>query len=163
MIRTNADELTYHLHILIRYEIEKGLIESSIKVQDLPEIWNKKYQEYLGITVPSDSMGVLQDIHWSHGSFGYFPTYTIGSLYAAQFFTQALYENKKLYDEISTGNNNNLLKWLREKIHKHGKKYSAQDLCIKVTGEKLNFNFLKSMPLINILVCMIYNFIPYYQ
>ena len=143
LIRTNADELTYHLHILIRYEIEKGLIESSIKVKDLPEIWNKKYQEYLNITVPSDSKGVLQDIHWSHGSFGYFPTYTIGSLYAAQFFTQALYENEKLYDEISHGKNNNLLKWLREKIHKHGKKYSAQDLCIKVTGEKLNFKFFK--------------------
>ena len=88
-------------------------------------------------------MGVLQDIHWSHGSFGYFPTYTLGSLYAAQFFTQALYENEKLYDEISKGKSKNLLKWLREKIHKHGKKYSAQDLCIKVTGEKLNFNFFK--------------------
>ena len=81
-------------------------------------------------------MGVLQDIHWSHGSFGYFPTYTIGSLYAAQFFTQALYENEKLYNEISNGNNNNLLKWLREKIHKHGKKYSAQESLYKSNWRK---------------------------
>ena len=89
MIRTNADELTYHLHVLIRYEIEKGLIEDSIQVTDLPSIWNDLYKKYLNIDVPNDSVGVLQDIHWSHGSFGYFPTYTLGSFYAAQFYFQA--------------------------------------------------------------------------
>ena len=76
----------YHFHVLIRYEIEKGLIEKTIKVADLPEVWNAKYKEYLGVEVPDDKMGVLQDIHWSHGSIGYFPTYSLGSFYAAQFF-----------------------------------------------------------------------------
>ena len=88
LIRTNADELTYHLHVLIRYEIERGLIGGEIKVDDLPLKWSQLYKKYLDIEVPSDSQGVLQDIHWSHGSFGYFPTYTIGSFYAAQFYNQ---------------------------------------------------------------------------
>jgi carboxypeptidase Taq len=141
LIRTNADELTYHLHVLIRFEIEKSLIEGSISVKDLPSIWNAKYKEYLNIDVPSDSKGVLQDIHWSHGSFGYFPTYTIGSFYAAQFYSQALNEIPNLENEIEEGNMKNLLNWLRIKIHKHGKKYDAQDLCIKITGKKLEFKY----------------------
>jgi len=141
LIRTNADELTYHLHVLIRFEIEKSLIEGSVSVKDLPTIWNSKYKEYLNIDVPSDSQGVLQDIHWSHGSFGYFPTYTIGSFYAAQFYSQALKEIPNLESEIENGNMINLLNWLRLKIHKHGKKYDAQDLCIKVTGKKLEFKY----------------------
>ena len=141
LIRTNADELTYHLHVLIRFEIEKSLIEGSVSVKDLPSIWNSKYKEYLNIDVPSDSQGVLQDIHWSHGSFGYFPTYTIGSFYAAQFYSQALKEIPNLESEIENGNMINLLNWLRLKIHKHGKKYDAQDLCIKVTGKKLEFKY----------------------
>ncbi|HEY0030132.1 MAG TPA: carboxypeptidase M32, partial [Bacteroidia bacterium] len=85
LIRTSADELTYHFHVLIRFEIEKALIEGSIEVKDLPAYWHAKYKEYLGIEVPDDARGVLQDIHWSHGSFGYFPTYSLGSFYAAQF------------------------------------------------------------------------------
>ena len=141
LIRTNADELTYHLHVLIRFEIEKSLIEGSVSVKDLPTIWNSKYKEYLNIDVPSDSQGVLQDIHWSHGSFGYFPTYTIGSFYAAQFYSQALKEIPNLESEVENGNMINLLNWLRLKIHKHGKKYDAQDLCIKVTGKKLEFKY----------------------
>ena len=88
-------------------------------VNDLPEIWNLKYHEYLGVEVPSDALGVLQDIHLSHGSFGYFPTYTIGSFYAAQFFNQAKIENPNLLKEIEDGNNKNLLNWLRENILKH--------------------------------------------
>ena len=143
LIRTNADELTYHLHVLIRFEIEKELIEGKISVKDLPSIWNHKYKEYLNITVPSDSLGVLQDIHWSHGSFGYFPTYTIGSFYAAQFFNQAKVENPNLLNNIKDGNNKNLLKWLREKIHENGKRYDAHVLCEQVTGEKLDFRFFK--------------------
>jgi carboxypeptidase Taq len=141
LIRTNADELTYHLHVLIRFEIEKSLIEGSVSVKDLPSIWNEKYKEYLNIDVPSDSQGILQDIHWSHGSFGYFPTYTIGSFYAAQFYNQALKEIPSLESEIENGNMTNLLNWLRHKIHKHGKKYDAQDLCIKLTGKKLEFKY----------------------
>ncbi|MGB0932627.1 MAG: carboxypeptidase M32, partial [Chitinophagales bacterium] len=89
LIRTNADELTYHFHILVRFEIEKALIEGSIEVKNLDEVWVEKYKEYLGIEVPSDCEGILQDIHWSHGSLGYFPTYSLGSFYAAQFYAQA--------------------------------------------------------------------------
>ena len=141
LIRTNADELTYHLHVLIRYEIEKGLIEGSIKVDELPFIWNNLYKKYLNIDVPSDSKGVLQDIHWSHGSFGYFPTYTIGSFYAAQFYNQASIEIVDLDSKIENGETKELLKWLREKIHKHGEKYDAKDLCKRITGEELNFTY----------------------
>ena len=138
-IRTSADELTYHFHVLIRFEIEKALIEGTIEVKDLPKYWNSKYKEYLGLDVPSDSKGVLQDIHWSHGSFGYFPTYSLGSFYAAQFFDQAKKEIKELESEIEKGNMKPLLDWLREKVHRHGKFYSAEELCIHITGEKLNF------------------------
>ena len=139
LIRTSADELTYHFHVLIRFEIEKALIEGIIEVKDLPSYWNKKYKEYLGLDVPSDSKGVLQDIHWSHGSFGYFPTYSLGSFYAAQFFDQAKKEIKGLESEIEKGNMKPLLDWLREKVYRHGKFYSAEELCIHITGEKLNF------------------------
>jgi carboxypeptidase Taq len=140
-IRTNADEITYHFHILIRYEIEKELIAGNINVVDLPEIWNKKYKEYLNIEVPSDSQGVLQDIHWSHGSFGYFPTYTIGSFYAAQFYNTALKEIPNLEQQIETGNLKELLSWLRIKIHQHGRLFASDEICEKVTGEKLDFNY----------------------
>ena len=141
LIRTSADELTYHFHIMIRFEIEKGLIEGTIEVEDLPSYWNKKYKEYLNIDVPSDTKGVLQDIHWSHGSFGYFPTYSLGSFYAAQFFAQAKKEITSLEMDIEQGNSKPLLNWLREKIHKHGKYYSAEELCISITGKKLDFSF----------------------
>lgn len=140
LIRTSADELTYHFHILIRFEIEKALIEGGIEVSDLPAQWNKKYKEYLGIDVPNDSHGVLQDIHWSHGSFGYFPTYSLGSFYAAQFLKQAKNEIPTLESEIENGNMKPLLDWLRIKVHGHGKYYSAEELCIMICGEKLNFS-----------------------
>jgi carboxypeptidase Taq len=141
LIRTNADEVTYHFHILIRYEIEKELIAGNIEVEELPLIWNKKYKEYLDIDVPADDKGVLQDIHWSHGSFGYFPTYSIGSFYAAQFYQQAKKEINGLETMMENGDTSKLLEWLREKIHKHGRIFEANELCEKVTGEKLNFQY----------------------
>ena len=141
LIRTNADELTYHLHILIRYEIEKELIEGSLNVNELPTKWNSLYKKYLDIDVSSDDKGILQDIHWSHGSFGYFPTYTIGSFYASQFYCQATREISNIEDKIENGNTTELLNWLREKIHVQGKRYSAKDLCIMITGEELNFKY----------------------
>jgi carboxypeptidase Taq len=141
LIRTNADELTYHFHILIRFEIEKALIEGSIEVRDLPAIWNAKYKEYLGLEVPSDSQGVLQDIHWSHGSFGYFPTYSLGSFYAAQFYHQAEKEIPNLEKEIESGNLSLLLNWLRDKVHRHGKQFTAEELCQHICGEKLDFKY----------------------
>ncbi len=140
-IRTSADELTYHFHIMIRFEIEKGLMEGSIEVENLPEYWNKKYKEYLNIDVPSDTKGVLQDIHWSHGSFGYFPTYSLGSFYAAQFFAQAKKEIPNLEKEIENGNTKPLLDWLRAKVHQYGKFYTAEELCISITGKKLDFGY----------------------
>ncbi|MDA9563946.1 carboxypeptidase M32 [Flavobacteriales bacterium] len=138
LIRTNADELTYHFHVMIRYEIEVALIEGSIEVNDLPTIWNEKYKEYLNVDVPNDAEGVLQDIHWSHGSFGYFSTYSLGSFYAAQFFAQAQQEMPQLSNQINNGDLLPLLQWLREKIHTHGKLHSADELCKQITGEKLN-------------------------
>lgn len=144
LIRTAADELTYHFHILIRFEIEKALIEGSIEVKDLPSTWNKKYKDYLGIDVPSDDKGVLQDIHWSHGSFGYFPTYSIGSFYAAQFYAAAKSEIKDLGKAVENGNLKPLLDWLRKNIHQHGMLYSAEEICRRITGEKLNFKYFMS-------------------
>jgi len=139
-IRTSADELTYHFHVMVRFEIEKALFEKSVNVKELPELWNAKYKEYLGVDVPSDAKGVLQDIHWSHGSFGYFPTYSLGSFYAAQFYAQAKKEIQGLENEISNGNMKPLLSWLREKVHKHGRHFTSEELCIAITGEKLNFD-----------------------
>jgi len=141
LIRIEADEVTYHFHILVRYEIEKLLMEGKIKVNELPEYWNEHYKKYLGVKVKNDAEGVLQDVHWSHGSIGYFPTYSLGSFYAAQFYNQANKDIKGLQKDIEAGNMLPLLKWLREKIHRHGKFYSAEDLCKHVTGEKLNFKY----------------------
>jgi carboxypeptidase Taq len=140
-IRINADELTYHFHIMIRFEVEKTLFENKIQVEDIPGFWNKRYKDYLGIDVPSAAEGCLQDVHWSHGSFGYFPTYSLGSFYAAQFFDKAKKDIPSLEKEIEAGNYSSLLKWLRENIHQHGKRYQAKELCERVTGEKLNFSY----------------------
>jgi carboxypeptidase Taq len=139
LIRTSADELTYHFHVLIRFEIEKELIEGKLEVEELPAYWNSRYKEYLGLDVPNDTVGVLQDIHWSHGSFGYFPTYSLGSFYAAQFYEKASEEIPGLEQEISEGNCSSLLEWLREKVHQHGKFYTAEELCVSITGKKLDF------------------------
>lgn len=141
LIRTESDELHYHFHILIRYEIEKGLIEGSLQVNDLEEIWNAKYKEYLDIDVPDANRGILQDVHWSYGSLGYFPTYSLGSFYAAQFFHQAEQDIPGLKAQLESGDNSQLLSWLRTHIHQHGRRYPAEELCTKVTGEPLNFDY----------------------
>ncbi len=139
LIRTEADELTYHFHIMIRYEIEKGLIDGSIDVKDLKHTWNEYYRQYLHVTVPDDVHGVLQDIHWSHGSFGYFPTYSLGSFYAAQFFAAAQKQVPGLDAGIAAGNYEPLLTWLRTNIHPFGRLYTSSELCEKVTGKQLAF------------------------
>lgn len=140
-IRIEADELHYHLHVLIRYELEKGLIEGSITSENLNNIWKEKYSEYMGVDVLDDKQGVLQDIHWSQGLVGYFPTYSLGSFYAAQFFAQAMKEIPNLIIEIEKGNMNQLLEWLREKIHRHGRRYTSEELCIQICGEGLNLKY----------------------
>ncbi|HLJ24731.1 MAG TPA: carboxypeptidase M32 [Candidatus Acidoferrales bacterium] len=140
-IRVEADEVTYNLHVILRFEIERALIEGDIAVGDLPNIWNSKMKELLMLDVPSDSLGVLQDVHWSGGMIGYFPTYSLGNLYSAQFFAAARRDLPKLDDEMARGEFGSLLKWLREKIHVHGKFYSAQELAKNATGEPLNSKY----------------------
>ncbi|MFW9941529.1 MAG: carboxypeptidase M32 [Candidatus Thorarchaeota archaeon] len=137
-IRVNADEVTYGLHIILRFEIEKDLIEGKIQVDELPGIWNTKFEELLGIVPPDDAQGVLQDVHWSMGSIGYFPTYFLGNLYAAQIYNSALKANPNLPEDYKKGEFSNLLSYLRENIHQHGSVYRANELIKRVTGEDLN-------------------------
>lgn len=141
LIRTEADELTYHFHVMIRYEIEKQLIEGTISAKDIPAIWNESYKNYLGLTVPDDKQGCLQDVHWSHGSFGYFATYSIGSLYAAQLYAAILQQNPSVEEAIANGNNQTILNWLQQQIYKSGRYHTSEELCSKVTGEPLNSQF----------------------
>lgn len=141
LIRTEADELTYHFHVMIRYEIEKGLLEGTYTTKDLDQVWNRYYKEYLHVTPPNDTQGILQDIHWSHGSFGYFPTYSLGSFYAAQLFTTAKQQLPGLTEQITTGKFAPLLQWLRENVHAYGRYYTSNELCEKITGKKLDFGF----------------------
>jgi carboxypeptidase Taq len=141
LIRTEADEVTYNLHIILRYEIERELIEGTLKVKDLPEIWNAKIKKYLGLKVPNDREGVLQDVHWSGGSFGYFPTYTLGNLYAAQFYQTAHKKLPRLEADLKKGNFAPFREWLRTNIHAHGKTYSSDALVKEVCGEPLQAKY----------------------
>lgn len=141
LIRTSADELTYHFHIMIRYEIEKAIFENTVSVNDLPALWNARYKEYLGIDVPDDAAGILQDVHWSHGSFGYFPTYSLGSFYATQFYAAAAKALPDLEENIRQGQLLPLREWLRENIHQLGMRYPSGELCRRVTGESLRFQY----------------------
>jgi len=121
--------------------LELELIEGKLTAANLPAAWNAKYKEYLGIDVPTDTQGVLQDVHWSHGSFGYFSTYSLGSLYAAQLFAQAQKEIPGLEDSIAAGNTAPLLLWLREKVHTKGRNTTSRLVCEEVTGQPLNADF----------------------
>ena len=138
LIRVEADEATYNLHVIIRFELEQDLINGQLAVADLPAAWNAKYLEYLGIEPPNDTEGVLQDIHWSAGLIGYFPTYSLGNLYAAQFFSQAEHELGSLDDEFARGEFGRLLNWLRQNIHERGQCYTAEELVRQVTGRPLS-------------------------
>jgi carboxypeptidase Taq len=125
---------------MIRYEIEKKLMDGSLAVNDLPKVWNEAYKNYMGVEVPSDTLGCLQDVHWAHGSIGYFPTYSLGSFYAAQFFDAAKKAIPSLPDDIAQGKLLGLRTWLKENIHEHGMVFTADELCKRVTGESLNFS-----------------------
>ena len=137
LIRVEADELTYHLHIIVRFEIERELIGGDLSVAEVPDRWNELYEEYLGLTPPSDAVGCLQDIHWSHGSFGYFPTYSLGSVMAAQLYAAADSEIDDLDGKIRTGEFDSLGAWLRENVHQHGQRYETDELVEQATGEPL--------------------------
>ncbi len=137
-IRTESDEATYNLHVLLRFELEKSLLTGDLAVEDLPGAWNEKMQAYLGLTPPDAARGVLQDVHWAAGLVGYFPTYTLGNLYAAQFFAQAQAELGDLDASFARGQFAPLLGWLQRNIHAHGQRYSARALVKKVTGKALS-------------------------
>lgn len=141
LIRTEADEISYHFHVYIRYELEKRLIEGSLETKDIPQFWNEHYNNLLDVTVPDDKRGCLQDVHWSHGSFGYFPTYSLGSFYAAQFYSTATAAFPELEQQIATGQTQSLLHWLRENIHAKGRFYTSEELCKQVTGEGLDVSY----------------------
>jgi len=136
-IRVEADEVTYNLHIMLRFELENALLEERVSVRELPEVWNAKMEEYLGLVPPDDARGVLQDIHWSQGYFGYFPTYSLGNLISTQLFHKASQEIPDLTGQIASGRFQELLGWLREKIYRHGRKFTAEELLRRVTGRGL--------------------------
>lgn len=135
LIRVGADEVTYNLHILLRFEIERDLLSGAFEVKDLPEIWNEKMRSYLGLNVPTASEGVLQDPHWSDSFFGYFPTYTLGNLYAAQFSSAIHRDIPETDDFIARGNLRPIRVWLQENVHRHGKRLSPTDLILQATGK----------------------------
>jgi carboxypeptidase Taq len=141
LIRTEADEITYHFHVYIRYELEKKLIAGELATADIPAYWNEQYKNLMGLDVPDDKTGCLQDVHWSHGSFGYFPTYSLGSFYAAQFFSTVRQSVPGLGEDILTGNYKPLLHWLRENIHVYGRKFSSEQLCRRTTAQSLSIKY----------------------
>lgn len=132
-IRVEADELTYPMHVVLRFELEKQLIEGTLKPKDIPEAWNAKMQEYLGITPPTDREGCLQDIHWSMGGFGYFPTYTLGNIYAAHLFTSFSSTFPDWTAKVAKGDLGFIRNWLHENIYRHGKRYSIDELLKQAT------------------------------
>ncbi len=138
LIRVEADELTYNFHIILRFELEQAMLNGDLVAADLPAAWNEKMRSLLGITPPNDSQGCLQDVHWSRPGFGYFPTYALGNLYAAQFFETAVEQNPAIVDELEQGQTVALLEWLRENIHQHGKKFTPGELVQRVTGQPLS-------------------------
>jgi carboxypeptidase Taq len=138
LIRVEADEATYNLHIIVRFELEQALLGDDLPVADLPAAWRQKYRDYLGIEPASDANGCLQDIHWSAGLIGYFPTYSLGNLYAAQFMAQAEKDLGDLAGQFALGEFQPLREWLRRKIHRHGQCYRAAELGQLVTGQPLN-------------------------
>jgi carboxypeptidase Taq len=138
LIRVEADEVTYNFHIMLRFEIEAGLLDGSIDVADLPRLWNDAMKRYLGVVPPNDAQGVLQDVHWSMGYFGYFPSYMLGNLYAAQIYRTMRKDLPTLDKSIQSGDFQPLVGWLREKVHQHGAAYLPQELMQRVTGEELD-------------------------
>jgi carboxypeptidase Taq len=135
MIRVEADEVTYNLHIILRFEIERDLFAGKIEIKDLPRIWKYRMKDMLGIEVKKDSDGVLQDIHWSGGTFGYFPTYSLGNVYAAQFFNKLTKDIPEWNIKLESGDVSSILDWMKTNIQEKGNLYDAPELVKIVTGE----------------------------
>jgi carboxypeptidase Taq len=138
LIRVDSDEATYNLHIMLRFDLERALLAGDLAVAELPGAWNERIRADLGIEVPDDRRGCLQDVHWSMGAIGYFPTYTLGTLYAAQFWQTIRRDLPNVEEQFRTGEFGTLLGWLRENIHAHGMRYRAPELCERVTGAPLS-------------------------
>lgn len=138
LIRVEADEVTYNLHIMIRFELELALICRDLEVKDLPDAWNAKMQEYLGVTPPNNADGVMQDTHWSSGSFGYFPTYALGNVMGAQIFDTALKAHPEIPEQLARGEFGTLFRWLVENLYTYGRKYLPKELALKVNGAPLD-------------------------
>jgi carboxypeptidase Taq len=138
LVRVEADEVTYGLHIILRFEIEQLLISGELEARDSPQAWNERIEKFFGLEVPDDANGVLQDVHWSSGGFGYFPSYSLGNMYAAQFMDKAEKDMPDLYSQFEQGKFDQFLGWLRENIHHKGKFYNAEELVEDVTGQKLD-------------------------
>ncbi|HAF61718.1 MAG TPA: carboxypeptidase [Anaerolineaceae bacterium] len=138
LIRIEADEATYNLHIMLRLEMEIGLMEGSIQAKDAAQVWKEKFNAYLGIVPPNDRQGVLQDVHWSSGLFGYFPTYALGNLVSVQLWDRMLQDNPDTAEQVEAGEFSKILGWYREHVHQYGAKYEPQELVQKITGEKIN-------------------------
>jgi carboxypeptidase Taq len=134
-IRVEADEVTYCLHIMLRFEMEKAMLSGELKVADVPAAWNEKMRDYLGITPPNDALGCLQDVHWSGASFGYFPTYALGTLLSAQLYDKAIAETPTIPSDLAAGDFGTLLGWLRENVHHPGRRYLPAELVEKICGE----------------------------
>ncbi len=137
-IRVEADETTYNLHIMLRFELERAVLSGDIKVADIPGEWNRRFKDYFGLEVDNDANGCLQDVHWAGGDFGYFPTYALGNMCAAQFWVQAQKDLPGVEDDFAQGKFDRLLKWLSENIHDEGMKFTGADLCARVTGEPVS-------------------------
>ena len=143
-IRVEADEVTYNLHIMLRFELEQPLIAGDLKPADVPGVWNETFTRYIGITPPNDAQGCLQDIHWSGGLIGYFPTYALGNMYAAQFFEAARRDLGDLDASFARGEFLPLKEWLNTNVHRRGKQYRAARLVEVVTGRTLSHEPLMS-------------------
>lgn len=142
LIRIEADELTYNLHIIIRYEIEKMIFNEGLQAKDLPRVWNEKYKQYLGIEPSSDAEGVLQDVHWSGGAFGYFPSYSLGNMYAAQFMNTLQQQMPDIWQKVEAGELHPIKDWLAERIYQYGRLKSPSELVEQITNEPLNPAYL---------------------
>ena len=137
-IRVEADEVTYNLHIMLRFQLEQALIGGDLQVADVPGVWNETFTEFFGMTSTNDSIGCLQDVHWSAGLFGYFPTYSLGNMYASQFFEKADADLGGLSSMFARGEFQPLKEWLNKNIHQQGRRYDAPELVKVVTGKPLS-------------------------
>ncbi len=140
-IRVEADEATYNLHIMLRFELEMELVTGAVKVEDLPREWNERFEAYFGIVPPTDSVGVLQDVHWSSGLIGYFPTYALGNLLTAQYYRQALMAHPNIPADMARGDFTDLREWMRLNIYQHGRKFTATELTKRITGEDIECGY----------------------